>query len=129
MDKLELVIEMKVEVTQEDIDDIMCIALEGGVNYWISQCRVVGEKLLGEYASEQISRGGELELYDYEEDTWHLLTKNSFLEGLKKYLENPCCSDIAEVIDNKIRIDTSYADAEVCDVIIQLAIFGEIVYG
>ena len=50
-----------VTVTERDIDDIMSCALDGGICYWCKEANVVGE-YLGEYASDQISRGGKLEL-------------------------------------------------------------------
>ena len=62
------------KVLDEDIDDIMCAALEGGINYWCNRVEVVGEKYFGKYASEQISRGGELLLYDCESDAVYTLT-------------------------------------------------------
>ena len=57
--------EINVKLTQQDIDDIMVAALEGGIDYWCFKVEVVGD-YLGEYASEQISRGGMLKLYDIE---------------------------------------------------------------
>ena len=59
----------------------MCTALEGGINYWCCKAEVVGE-YLGEYASEQISRGGELKLYDAEEDEVYTLTLDKLLKGI-----------------------------------------------
>ena len=53
-------------ISDEDIDEIMSAALAGGITYWCGRAKVVGE-YLGEYASEQISRGGVLKLYDIEE--------------------------------------------------------------
>lgn len=54
-----------VNLTQQDIDDIMVAALEGGINYWCRKAEAVGG-YLGECASDQISRGGSLILYDAE---------------------------------------------------------------
>jgi len=81
-------VEFEVVVTNEDIDDIMCSALEGGINYWCCKAEVIGE-YLGEYGSEQISRGGMLKLHDLEEDAVYELTKEKFLKGLEKYLKKP----------------------------------------
>ncbi len=50
-------VEMEILLTQEDIDDIMAGALEGGITYWCSKAEVAGE-YLGEYGHEQIARGG-----------------------------------------------------------------------
>ena len=83
-----LKLELEVIVTQEDIDDIMAGALEGGINYWCGKAEVAGD-YLGEYASEQISRGGQLLLHDFEEDKTYTLDKEKFLKGLKMYFEKP----------------------------------------
>lgn len=53
---------LEIALTQEDIDDIMCGALEGGITYWCDEAKVVGD-YLGEYGSEQIARGGKLRLH------------------------------------------------------------------
>ena len=42
MDTVVLKLELEVVVTQEDIDDIMTGALEGGINYWCGEAEVVG---------------------------------------------------------------------------------------
>ena len=46
---MKLEIKFDVEITQQDIDDIMCSALEGGINYWCRKAEVVGD-YLGEYS-------------------------------------------------------------------------------
>lgn len=116
----------EIKVTQEDIDDIMCSALEGGINYWCNKAEVVGE-YLGEYASEQISRGGILLLHDAEEDEVYDLDLNHLLNGIKQAYEGNYFSDY-EWCDGKT-IDTCQVDAEVADCIVQLALFDEIVFG
>lgn len=121
-------VEFEVVVTNEDIDDIMCSALEGGINYWCCKAEVIGE-YLGEYGSEQISRGGMLKLHDLEEDAVYELTKEKFLKGLEKYLKKPTYLDILEFKGQEVRLDTGYADAEVADVTIQYALFNDVIYG
>lgn len=128
MEETILKVELEIVVTDEDIDDIMCGALEGGICYWCNRARVVGE-YLGEYASEQISAGGELELFDAEEDTSYVLNKEKLLKGIEMYSKNPVGCNILEQIDGKLRLDCCNADAEVCDAIVQYALFGEIVFG
>ncbi len=49
-------------ISTEDIDDIVTTALEDTC-YWCKRAEVKG-KYLGEFASEQISRGGILVLHD-----------------------------------------------------------------
>ena len=119
---------MEIVVYQEDIDDIMCGALEGGIYYWCRKAEVVGA-YLGEYASEQIARGGQLKLYDREEDKVYILDLEKLLNGIKLYAQNPVGYNCLDMIDGKLEIDCCNADAIVCDAIIQYALFGEVVYG
>ena len=115
--------QIEVNLTQQDVDDIMVAALEGGINYWCREAEVVGE-YLGEYASDQISRGGSLILHDSESsDKWEL-TLEKFLNGVKLYFEDGCH---VQVEDN--RIDAGDIDAGDADGIIQFALFGEVVFG
>lgn len=117
-------INKKYIVTSEDIDDIMCAALEGGINYWCRKAEVVGE-YLGDYASEQISRGGTLILYDAESsDKWELNIEK-LLFGIEKAIEEWYEYEWFE--DG--RLETSQIDAEIADGIVQLALFDEIVFG
>lgn len=116
--------ELYVRVTQQDIDDIMATAMEGGINYWCDEAKVVEEKRVAEWGHEQIARGGVLILHDYQEDDSLELNLEKFLAGLKIYIENggaDCVFDDG--------IDTGKIDAEMADSIVQYAVFGELVYG
>lgn len=116
-----------VKVTAQDIDDIVATAFEGGINYWCGSARVVGD-YLGEYASEQISRGGEVILTDFEdEEEEYTLTRSKLLKGIKLAIDRDYYSDYEWVYGDEL--DPCQIDAEVADTIIQLALFGEIVYG
>ena len=115
--------QIEVILTQQDIDDIMSTALEGGITGWCNHIEVVGEQL-GRYASEQISKGGSLILYDLESsDKWEL-TLEKFLNGVKLYFEDGC-----HVHVNDGSIDPGDIDANDADCIIQFALFGEVVFG
>ncbi len=117
---------LQIVVTGEDIDDIMVSVLEGGINYWCDNAKVVG-KYLGEYASDQISRGGTLILHDMEEGRDELLTKEKLIQGIRMYAEQ--YGNIFEVVDHELRIDCGMVDADAADAIIQYAIFSEVIYG
>ena len=115
--------QIEVNLSQQDIDDIMVTALEGGINYWCRKAKVVGE-YLGDAASDQISRGGSLTLYDAESsDKWEL-TLEKFLNGVKLYFEQ---GYHVQVEDNAI--ETGDIDAGDADCIVQFALFGEVVFG
>ena len=113
-------------VTNDDIDDIMCTALEGGITYWCGRAEVVGD-YLGAYSYEQIARGGQLKLYDIEDFTEYVLNLDNFKKGLKMYIEN---HDVPLMFYNQhLAIDPCEIDAEAADAIVQYALFGDIVYG
>ena len=125
MNEYKVKIEKEITVTQEDIDDIMCSALEGGITYWCNRAEVVG-KYIGEYASEQISRGGTLKLYDAEEDEVYELTLEKLLKGIQMAIYENCYAEYEWF--NCEGIDPCQIDAAVADVIVQFALFNEVVY-
>lgn len=117
--------EQKILVKPSDIDDIMCGALEGGITYWCGKAEVLEDEYYGDYASEQISRGGSLRLYDAENGEEYILTLEGFLHGFKLALAAGFGSDW---IKDK-EVDTFNIDGPASDVIVQFAIFGEVLYG
>lgn len=124
---------LDVTVQNEDIDDIMVSALEGGINYWCKKAEVADD-YLGEYASDQISRGGELILHDMEESKGYIVSKEKLIEGLKKYIAagNECIVRETEdygIYTGKLSIDAGNIDALAADCIIQYAVFGDVIYG
>ena len=116
MKKYEIKAEIRVELTQEDIDDIMVGALEGGITYWCSEAS----------PSEQISRGGTLLLYDFEEEAYRKLDLEKFLNGFKLWVENG--GDQYGAVQGH-EVDCCNIDAGCADAIIQYSLFGEVVYG
>ena len=123
--EFEVELELKARVTMQDIDDIMCTALDGGITGWCGAAKPVGKRL-GEYAHEQIGRGSSLMLYDAESsDKWEL-TLDKFLRGLAQAIED----GVPVAIDaGSGSIDASEVDADGADMIIQYALFGEVVFG
>ena len=111
-------------LTKENINDIVGTALEGGINYWCRQAIVkdVPAKAEGHYnyASDVISLGGTLELYDAESsDKWDL-TLEKLLNGIQIHCTKTGTTPL-ELMDN--------FDATDADCIIQYAIMGELVFG
>ena len=118
------------KLTEQDIDDIMVSALEGGISYWAYRAEVVGE-YLGEWASEQISRGGSLEIYLYEpfdaENTkMYTLTLDKFLSGFELWVKN---NDTDGAILPDGHVDCGNIDSIRADAIVQYSLFGDIVFG
>lgn len=129
--KFEICTKITVYLTQQDIDDIMVSAFEGGINYWCRRVVVQGD-YLGKYASEQISRGGKLAIWldePFEDDkTCYVLDRDKFLAGFKLWIESD--GDSYDAIDHSDgSIDCGQIDAVCADEIIQYALFGEVVFG
>lgn len=130
MEKWNLKAELNVKLTDENIDDIMVSALEGGITYWAYKAKVVGD-YLGEYASEQISRGGSLKIYviepfDDADTEWYELNRDKFINGFKLWLESG--QDFYGAVSGKGEVDCSEIDGNCADSIVQYALFGELVF-
>ena len=110
----------KIHLSEEDIDDIMSDAMDY-CGYWCDRAEVVGD-YLGDYASEQISRGGEIIFYEAEENGKTILNLAKFLHGFKRAVEDGYFS-------GNLNFDGSDYDGSIADVILQLALFDEVVYG
>ena len=128
--KFEVHAEIAIRLTQQDVDDIMVSALEGGICYWSDCVEVVG-RYLSEYASGQISRGGKLKIhvdepFDEANTEWYELDMEKFAQGFRLWLENG--GDRYGAVSNG-EVDTCEIDGEMADLIIQYALFGEVVYG
>lgn len=108
-------------ISNQQIDDIMVTALEGGINYWVAgKVRMLtdptGEFEAGKiYASDLISRGGSIEFTDDDGEV-HQLDKAKFKKGLGMALKDGNGFD---------REDYDASDA---DRVIQYAVFGKLVY-
>lgn len=123
---MNLTVQMPVAIRKEDVDDIMVCALEGGINYWCSNVEVIEKEYYGEYASEQISNGGSLRIYDSEEDKSYVLDLEKFLNGFKIWVAKGY-DRYGAITSNGV--DCCNIDAECADGIVQCALFEDIIYG
>ena len=104
-------IETKQTVTQEQIDDVVTTALEGGITYWCD--RATTDVDLGDnYLSEMLTKGADIKLHDAEEDEWHTLTLGAFIKAL-----------------GVSSFDFEQYDALDADLVVQTALFGDVIYG
>ena len=107
-----------IEVTDDHLDSILVGCFEGGSNYWIRKVEVAKDDYKGrKYASECVAAGGAL-FITITEGEKYLLTKQCLIEGLQMYLD-----------DSKHKNWPDGGDAQTDDLILQYALFGEIVYG
>ena len=132
----EIKAEISVRISTEDIDDIVTTALEGGICYWCKRAEVKG-KYLGEFASEQISRGGILVLHHSVAGKNRERSKQKLRSGVKQYLEdeNKPYNILVDATDSVgcskgvYELDCCMVDAIVADMIIQYATFDDVIYG
>lgn len=113
-------------LTTEDIDDIMVCALEGGITYWCNRADVPEDRRVADWGHEQIARGGVLILHDSEEEKTYELTLEKFLTGFKLWIEQGL--DHYSAVCGK-NVDCCRIDDSCADNIVQLALFGEVLYG
>ena len=107
-----------IEVTEDHLDSILVGCFEGGSNYWIRKIEVAKDDYKGKKrASECVAAGGELWIYT-DGDGMHRLTKPSLIQGLQMYLD-----------ESTYQYWPDGSDAQTYDLILQYALFGEIVYG
>ncbi len=119
-------LEVECILTKQDIDDLMCTALEGGINHWCGLVEVIDkpDDYKG-WASEALSEGFDLLLTDADDDTdkpetW-ILTLNKFISGVKQAMVMYGYTSVEGLVEAQ--------DAEIADCIIQFALFNEIVFG
>ena len=108
-------------ITQQQVDDLLCTAFEGGITYWCGSAQVQGEWPEGaRWISDTLSRGATIALHDMEGDEVYHLTLDKFLTGLAK-----ACAFRKQSVD---RFFDGH-DAIEADIVVQFAVLGEIVYG
>jgi hypothetical protein len=115
------------QLTANDIDNIICTAIEGGIGYWARTHRKLMEwdvkptnMCVSEYLTIRLLSGKSVYFVDSElelEDVWEL-TLDKLVKG---YAQN--CNERPH------DCDLEQGDATTCDCIIQYALFGELVYG
>jgi hypothetical protein len=110
------------DIPMQLVDDILSTAFEGGINYWCDEVKVDSYPEGAEFASDCVSRGGVIEIHDFDSG-WHTLDLKKFIDGLSEYLNN---EDFG-VHNAEVLLDDY--DAGDADIIVQLALFGEVMYG
>ena len=151
-----MTINVPITLTPEEINDIICTAIEGGITYWCESYTGHGDgkSPIGQdinYDYEWLGFGGYLTLeedkselddenfdgdgnYKYTGMT-HRLTLDSFKAGLEKWIAKNINS--VEIVNRSPRrlepryltIETGNIAAGDADSIVQYAIFGELKYG
>ena len=137
MYKIEMEIPIVLGVQRSDLDNILATCFEGGSNYWINKIKVVDEDYKGcEYASDVVSHGGKVEIicdeyvygceYNDEHGCHYIITKVKLIKGIQRWYEKYHFPRHKEVQDEFHLFDWDAGDS---DIILQYALFNEVVYG
>lgn len=114
------------EYTDQDMEDIVVTALEGGIGYWacLDNTGEVWDRMpedlaTSEYAWRILKEDGELHFLDEEDDdAEYFLSLPCLMNGIRK-----------AITGGQWDGDMDTVDAEVADAIFQYAIFDDIIYG
>ena len=107
-----------IELSDEDVDNILDAALYSGISYWASDLEKVKDSKEPrpiEYLSSALTHGWALKLKDTEEEMTYKLTKQKFLKGIGQAVRE----GYANLED---------IDAPAADCIVQCALFGKVMY-
>lgn len=124
---------VKVSLTEEDISDLVITALNGGVGYWacLDNSRpefeaMSEEDYTDEWTAKILLNGGEvLFLEEPDRKERFVLTLDKLLHGIALYIEKGY--DRYGIFGPEVEMGN--CDAECADIIVQLALFDDIVYG
>ena len=108
-------------ITDEEVNDLLTTAFEGGINYWCCEVKINTNPHDVKYASEVISNGGTLDIEEDETGETKELNLTNMLKGIVLGMEWAEVDNVQDLMDGY--------DAETADVIVQYALYGEIVYG
>ena len=126
-------VNLTITLTDEDIEDIVVTALEGGIGYWACLDNT-GKEFEDAPEDEPVSitaakillNGGRLCFYDEEDDSRPIeMTMTDLENGIVGWIGY--CGTIS--LDSDHRIDLCDLDAEGADIVFQIAMLGEVVYG
>lgn len=125
-----LTLPITVELDDTFFEDIIVTALEGGSNYWVDHITInhpEGQKPKNTpnsmWAGDALNRGGSVSFTHNSEEN-NILTKGSLINGLMSWATS--YPDHISFIDGSI--DAGNIDAGDADMILQYALFGEVVY-
>lgn len=113
-------------MTDEDLENIIITALEGGIGYWAcldndnGDFRGIPEGIAtSEWCWQILKNGGSLHFFDEEDDDAEFsIDLQSLIYGIGKTISETAWDG-----------DINNVDAVVADIIIQYAVFDDVIYG
>lgn len=147
--------QITIEITKEDVVDILSSALNGGINYWgeekpndkiYEEARdwlrknaeldyEDGEICYEEILAQMLFDGHSIPIIDNEDEDKEIwLSLSNLAIGIQRAFREGYYNSYNWLVPDgdgfgEWHLETSQIDSEVSDVIIQLAVLGEVVYG
>ena len=124
---VDVAITITIAVTEQQIENTLCSALEGGSNYW---CEIRGyihqeptrqQPYAPSYLTTPLSPFGKLILFDKEEEKEMELTREKLIEGVR-VMAQKYPKHFGDMMSEE-------GDSTTGDVFLQCALFGEVIYG
>tara|TARA_R110000824_G_scaffold284376_1_gene472652 strand:+ start:205 stop:594 length:390 start_codon:yes stop_codon:yes gene_type:complete len=124
------IINRRLEISDELIEDILCSAFEGGITYWANNVSCEDNKDMKKvggwkdtYLTKTKKKDAVMFIHTIEGEKVKI-TKKSIIDALQKM-------DTPEYNYTKAlnRILSEQCDADDADIVVQTACFGEVVYG
>lgn len=142
---------IQVKITKEDVSDIICSAVNGGVGYWaavsaddndyseakkhlVEQGADLKDVCFEEVFAQILFDGKELEVTDIEKDKTYLLSLEKLFIGLRAAIEEGYYSHYNWFVPDgdgfgEWQLNCCQIDSEVADIIVQFSLFGEVLFG
>lgn len=121
---------LTVKIFEQDVHDILCSALNGGIGYWSvldnssdAFENAPSNETVEETAARLLLSGTSLVFNDFESECCYKMSLEDFVNGINEYLE----AGHSEIVNNEC-LDCCSIDSVAADSIIQYAIFGEVTY-
>ena len=112
-------VSVSTKVTQEELNDILTAAVEGGTGYWAEVRNYKWENV--PVVTVELRETDRLSAV---KPGWHFVSAMDILAVLPQIAENSGQAsgwNIREIVENH--------DAEIADIAVQLVLFGEVIYG
>lgn len=130
-------INIPVTITAQEINDILCTALNGGINYWCNgyNCNLTMEDVVVDHKYEYVGHGGYITLDTKDNDEGHndlIVTKHAMLHGIQQWVNKNSNQVETVLVSNNptyTTIEIGNIDAGDADHIVQYAMFDKIIYG
>lgn len=127
-------INFTVTLTDQDVEDIVVTALEGGIGYWACLDNTGKEfeeapedEPVSVTAAKILLNGGNLCFFDEEDDSRPIdMDMSDLCRGFAVWIESYSGS---LALDFDHQIDLSDFDAECADIVFQIALLDDVVYG